>query len=122
MKHLCQFAIIATITFLGEVLNIVLPFSVPASVYGMVLLFLALLFKVIKIEQVAETADFFVGIMPVFFIAPAVGMMETLPKIKGELFPVIVITLITTVLTMGITGLITQGIVGLKKKGKSSDE
>lgn len=122
MKYLCQFAIIATITFLGEVLNIILPFPVPASVYGMVLLFLALLFRVIKTEQVEETADFFVGIMPVFFIAPAVGMMETLPKIKGELFPVLVITIITTVLTMAITGLTAQGVIRLKKEGKTSDE
>lgn len=122
MKYLYQFAIIGTITLFGEILNILLPFSVPASVYGMVLMFLALLFKVIKIEQVEETADFFVGIMPVFFIGPAVGMMDTLPGVKGELLPVLVTTLVTTVVTMAVTGIVTEAVIGIKKKGKQTDE
>ena len=122
MKYLCQFTIIGTITFMGEILNILLPFAVPASVYGMVLLFLALLFRVVRIEQIEETSDFFVGIMPVFFIAPAVGMMDTLPGIKGELLPVVVTTLITTVMTMAVTGILSQAMIRLAKKGKKTNE
>ena len=42
MKLLYQFGVILTITFLGEVLHMVLPFPVPASIYGLVLMLLAL--------------------------------------------------------------------------------
>ncbi|MBE5934096.1 MAG: CidA/LrgA family protein, partial [Lachnospiraceae bacterium] len=46
MKHTKQFAIIIAISFLGEVLARVLPFTIPASVYGLFLMLLALVTKV----------------------------------------------------------------------------
>lgn len=123
MKYLIQFAIIGGITFLGEILNLILPFSVPASVYGLVLLFLALLGGLIKLEQVEETADFFVNIMPVLFIAPAVSMMDTLPGLKGSIMWILFITVVTTVLVMVVTGLVSQTIIRYgKKKGKKENE
>lgn len=123
MKYLIQFAIIGGITFLGEVLNLILPFSVPASVYGLVLLFLALVSGLIKLEQVEETADFFVNIMPVLFIAPAVSMMDVLPGLKGSIVAILAITLVTTVLVMAVTGLVSQAIIRHgKKKGNKGNE
>lgn len=123
MKYLIQFAIIGAITFLGEILNLILPFSVPASVYGLLLLFLALLSGFIKLEQVEETADFFVNIMPVLFIAPAVSMMDALPGLKGSIIWILLITVVTTVLVMAVTGVVSQAIIRCgKKKGKKENE
>lgn len=42
MKHLRQFLIILFFSFLGEGLKALLPLPVPASIYGLVLLFAAL--------------------------------------------------------------------------------
>lgn len=123
MKYLIQFAIIGGITFLGEVLNLLLPFSVPASVYGLLLLFLALVSGLIKLEQVEKTADFFVNIMPVLFIAPAVSVMDTLPGLKGSIFAILLITVVTTVLVMAVTGLGAQMLIRHgKKKGETENE
>lgn len=116
MKYLIQFAIIGGITFLGEVMNLILPFPVPASVYGLILLFLALLFRIIKLEQVEETADFFVNIMPVLFLAPAVSMIDVLPGMKESLIPILVITAVTTVLTMAVTGLVSQAVIRYRNR------
>ncbi len=123
MKYLIQFAIIGGITLLGEILNLLLPFPVPASVYGLVLLFLVLVSGLIKLEQVEETADFFVNIMPVLFIAPAVSMMDTLLGLKGSIFAILLITIVTTVLVMAVTGLVSQMIIRYrKKKGETENE
>lgn len=123
MKYLIQFAVICGVTFLGEILNIVLPFSIPASVYGLVLLFLALVSGLIKLEQIEETADFFVNIMPVLFIAPAVSMMDVLPGLKGSITAILVITVVTTVLVMAVTGLVSQAIIRYgKKRGNRENE
>lgn len=123
MKYLIQFAVIGGITFLGEVMNLILPFPVPASVYGLILLFLALLSGIIKLEQVEETADFFVNIMPVLFLAPAVSMIDVLPGMKGSMIPILVITVVTTVLTMAVTGLISQAVIRYRnRKGSKENE
>ena len=52
MKYLMQFGIIIALSLVGEVLNSVIPLPVPSSVWGMVLLFVLLCLKVIKLDQV----------------------------------------------------------------------
>ena len=42
MKYIKQFSIIITLSFLGEVLHALLPLPIPASIYGLILLLLAL--------------------------------------------------------------------------------
>lgn len=61
MKYAYQVMIIGGISFAGEILNKLLPLPVPASVYGMVLLLVCLCTKVIKLDQIQETADFMLG-------------------------------------------------------------
>ena len=68
MKYIKQILIILTISFVGELLKQLLPLPVPASIYGMVILFVLLLTKVIKLEAVKEVGDFMIEIMPVMFI------------------------------------------------------
>ena len=41
MKYVRQLLIILFVSFLGELLKSIIPLSIPASIYGMVLLFLA---------------------------------------------------------------------------------
>lgn len=123
MKYVGQIMIISVITFLGELLNLLLPLPVPASVYGMLLLFLCLQTRLIRLEQIAETADFLLLIMPVFFISPSVGLIDTFVKVADSIVGILVISVVSTVTVMAATGLIAQGIIGLReKKGGKSHE
>ena len=54
MKFLYPFVIILVFTFLGELLNFFLPFPIPASVYGLILLFLGLRLGLVKLEKIEE--------------------------------------------------------------------
>ena len=64
MKYVKQFMIVLFISFLGEVLKYVLPFPVPASIYGLVLLFLCLETGLLRLSAVEDTAKYLVEIMP----------------------------------------------------------
>lgn len=110
MKYMKQFGVILAITFIGELMRYLLPLPIPASIYGLVLMLLALKFGVVKLEQVKETGDFLIEIMPMMFIPAAVGLLASWDSLKDIWFPVIVITLATTVIVMAVTGLVTQGI------------
>lgn len=118
MKYMIQAGIIATICFIGELLHLFIPLPVPASVYGMVILFVLLCLKVIKLPQVEEVADWLLSIMPIFFIAPSVGLIKSFDSIKGQVLPLIFICFISTILVTVLTGLITQGVIYLQKKKK----
>ncbi len=116
MKFLKQFCIILFISFLGEALRRVIPLPVPASVYGLVLMLAALASGILKISQVRETSEFLIEIMPVMFIPAGVGLMNSWSALKPVCIPVILITLITTVLVMGATGVVTQQMIRKEKK------
>ena len=76
MKYLSQFFIILGFTLAGEALQLLIPLPIPASVYGIVLLFCALHFGLLKVEQVKEVGGFLTSILPILFVAPAVGFLE----------------------------------------------
>ena len=76
MKYIHQICWIFIFTFLGETLARFLPFPVPAAVWGLVLLFLALCTGLITEVQIKETAHWLVAILPVLFVAPTVNLME----------------------------------------------
>ena len=58
MKYVRQLLIILFVSFFGELLKYIIPLSIPASIYGMVLLFLALELKILKVSDIKETSNF----------------------------------------------------------------
>lgn len=123
MKYIKQFAIILAVTCVGEILKFLIPLPVPASIYGLVLLFAMLVFKVIKIEQVKEAGEYLVEIMPLMFIPAGVGLIASWEQIQGMLVPLCVITPVTTFIVMFATGKVTDIIIGKNKdKGEKGDE
>lgn len=118
MKYLKQFLIILAISLLGEVLKELLPLPIPASIYGMVFLFILLLTGVIKLDQVKDAGKFLIEIMPVMFIPAGVGLMSSWNVLKPVLVPVSIITIITIFTVMGATGIVSQIVI---RKDKSKE-
>ncbi|MCI6018922.1 MAG: CidA/LrgA family protein [Clostridiales bacterium] len=116
MKLLFQFGIIAIFTFIGEILNYIIPLPIPASIYGLVLLFAALCMKIIKLEQVENAADFFLAIMPIMFVPPTVNLMTVWPVLKNNLLGLLIACIISTIIVMGLTGRIAQALINYQDK------
>lgn len=119
MKYLKQFCIILLISALGEGLRFLLPLPIPASVYGLILMLAALMTGVLKPEQVQDAGDFLVEIMPVMFIPAGVGLLTSWSTLQPIWVPVVVITVLTTVIVMIVTGHVTQFVIR-KGKGEKS--
>ena len=115
MKYLSQFLIILGFTLTGEALQRVIPLPIPASVYGLALLFTALCLKIVKVEQVRDTGTFLTSILPLLFVSPAVGIVDDWGLIRNDLLPILLLLVGSTVLTFGISGRIAQRF--LKKGG-----
>lgn len=114
MTYIFQFLRILLFCFFGELLHRLLPLPIPASIYGLVLLLLALKTGIVKLAQVKETGNFLTGIFPLLFIPGAVGVME-LWDVLGKLWlPIVLVLLLVTVLVFGVSGQVTQWIAGRK--------
>ncbi len=122
MKYVKQFSIILGMSFIGEILKSILPLPIPASIYGLLLMFLALKFQFIRLEQVKETASFLIEIMPIMFIPSAVGLLESWGALKPIWLPIILITIVTTIIVIGVTGWVTEWIMKSRKRGKHAND
>lgn len=107
---LLQSLLIFGITMLSEALHTVIPLPIPAAVYGLVLLFLALSLKLIKLEQIRGISNSLITILPILFVAPVVNLMESWNLISGVLVEVVVIMVATTIIVFAVTGLVTQAM------------
>ena len=117
MKFMKQFGIILAVTFLGEALKYVIPLSIPASIYGLVLMLLALCTGILKLDQVKEAATFLIEIMPLMFIPAAVGLLETWDVIAPAWLEYVAVTVLSTWIVMIISGKVTQSVIRHRKKG-----
>ena len=118
MQYLKQIALIIVFSFLGEVCRALIPLPIPASIYGMVLLFAALSLKIVKSAQVREAGSFLTSILPVLFVAPVVNLLDCWDQMKNAVIPLAVIVLATTVITFGAAGLVTKLVM---RGGKRND-
>lgn len=104
MQFIKQFLIILLMSVLGGFLNWLIPLPIPATVWGMLLMFAALACGLIKLNQVEQTADFFLSVMPMLFIPYAVGLMDSYKLLAEHALPILVITLVSFCLCFAVTG------------------
>ena len=111
MKWMKQFGIILLISFVGEILEKWIPLPIPASIYGIILLFLCL-----KLNIIHETGKFLIEIMPLMFIPAAVGLLETWDVIAPAWLEYVAVTVISTWVVMIVSGRVTQFVIRRKRK------
>lgn len=100
---------------LGELIVWLTGIPIPSSIVGMLLLAGLLQVKAIKLEWVKGMSDFLISNMGFFFVPPGVALMLYLDVIKAEFLPIVVATVVSTVLVLIVTGWVHQGF---KVKGE----
>lgn len=121
MKILEQLLRILVICVLGEVIANILPFPFPGSVLAMIMLFLCLLFKLIKVEQIDAAADFLLKNMVLLFIPSTVSIISYIDILEGFVLKFVFICIITTIITFFCTAYsvkLTMYIMDKLKGGK----
>ncbi|MCR5288448.1 MAG: CidA/LrgA family protein [Treponema sp.] len=116
MRFVKQFVIIIFISCVGELLHYLLPLPIPASIYGLVLMFTVLKTGLLPLAKVKDASVFLIEIMPVMFIPSGVAILQTIPVIKQYWIQFFAIAVVSTGIVMVVSGLVTQAII--RKGGK----
>ena len=122
MKLLKQFLIILFVSFLGEILNYLIPLPIPASIYGILIMFLALELHIIPLSSVKDAGRFLIEIMPVMFIPAAVGLIEAWGILKPNWLTYTLIMFATTFIVMILSGRVTQAVIRKSHKGDGNEQ
>ena len=116
MQYVFSFCIILGFSFLGEALHALLPIALPASIYGLILLFLALMTKLIKLDQIKQTGNFLAGILSLLFVSPAVNLLECWDMLLPNALPILIIVVGSTLIVFGASGGVTQALMRRHKE------
>ena len=111
MKYVYQLLIIMAFVVLGEIMGMLIPLPIAGGIYGLILLFLALTTGLVKLSWVADVADWLHSIMALFFIAPAVAIIEIWSDISGFWWILVLLLIVAYLITMVSTGLTAQATI-----------
>ena len=117
MRLVKQFWMVIT-CFIGEVLHALIPLPVPASIYGLVLMFVALQTKIMPLSAVEDISDGLLGIMPLLFIPSTVGLILAWDILKVWWLQFMIIGILGTMVVFFVTGHVTQFVIRILRKFK----
>ena len=118
MRLIKQFTILVTICFIGEILHALIPLPVPASIYGLVLMFAALQAKIMPLEKVEYISDGLLSIMPLLFIPSTVGLILAWDILKVHWFEFTIIGVGSTIAVFFFAGHVTQFVIRILRRFK----
>lgn len=116
MKYLRQALILTAITFAGELIHYLLPLPVPASIYGLVILFALLKSGLLPLEQIQDVGGLLLELMPLLLVPASVSFITALDTIQAMLLPVLIMGFVGTVVVMVVTGRVTQWMEHRRKE------
>ena len=120
MKYIYQFCILMIFVSLGEMCEHFIPLPIAGSIYGLVLLFLALVFGVVKLHWVEDVANWFHNTMSLFFVAPAVAVIDIWGDIADIWWILVLLMVSAYLVTMIMTGITADALIhdSEKKRGR----
>ena len=121
MKLIKQFSIIFFIYSVSYILSKSLKLPIPGNVIGMLILFLLLVFGIIKESHIDEASDILIKNMSLLFVPATLAIVDEYKYIKDEIIPFLIICIFFVVVIMAATGLSAQffeNIVNKKRKVK----
>ena len=116
MSFVRQFTVLVSACFTGEVLHALLPLPVPAAIYALVLMFLALELKIMPLQSIDKASSGLIEIMPLLFVPSTVGIIIAWPVLKKYAVPMVILGIAGTALNFLICGQVTQLVIRLSKK------
>lgn len=105
-----QCAVLFGCLALGELLVSVTGVKLPSSIIGMLLLAFFLKVGWVKLNWVQGLSDFLVANLGFFFVPPGVALMLYFDVIEAQFWPIVIASVVSTLLVLVVTGWIHQFI------------
>jgi len=112
-----ELSLIFALTLLSEFLSKALSLPIPGALLGLLILFMCLHFKIIKLKSIENVSKLFLANMAILFVHPGVNLLSSLEHLKGVWLKVIIVVVITTMITMAITGKVVDFLIERSKNG-----
>ena len=102
---------IAVILLISKIIESFMPIPMPASVIGLVLLFIALCTGIVKLGQVETVGTALTNNIGFLFVPAGISVINSLPILKQSPILIILLIIISTLLLLICTGFASQLLV-----------
>ncbi|WOQ71172.1 antiholin-like murein hydrolase modulator LrgA [Bacillus stratosphericus] len=113
---LSQAFIFATVMFVSNLISMYLPIPMPASVIGLVLLFILLTTKIVRLEQVEQLGSSLTGLISFLFVPSGISVIQSLGVMQEVGVQVVGVIIIATIMLLAATGLFSQLLMQLSER------
>ena len=106
-----QVLTIVAVLFVSKIIESFMPIPMPASVIGLVLLFIALCTGIVKLGQVETVGTALTNNIGFLFVPAGISVINSLPILKQSPILIILLIIISTLLLLICTGFASQLLV-----------
>ncbi|EJA1879650.1 CidA/LrgA family protein [Staphylococcus pseudintermedius] len=111
LKTVTQLCIIYGITMLGNQIQQFFNIPLAGSIIGLLLFFILLQFKIVKVEWIKEGANFLLATMVFFFVPSVIGLMDVVSELNLNFIIFFTLVAVGTVLVAYSSGLVVEKMV-----------
>ncbi|WP_042471491.1 CidA/LrgA family protein [Bacillus ndiopicus] len=104
IRTIVQIGILTIYYYLGVLIVNITGIFIPASIVGLILLWLSLYFKLLKVEFIRDGATFFLAFLTLFFIPSTIGVVDHPELLSKAGLYLILAVIISTLVTIALTG------------------
>ncbi|CAM3837018.1 CidA/LrgA family protein [Xenorhabdus thuongxuanensis] len=99
-QYLRAFALLYLCLIAGNIISALLPFSLPGSIIGLLLLFGLLASQIIPSHWVKPGCSLLMKNMTLLFLPIGVGIMDYYPQLSQQMLPILLSCIVSTVIVM----------------------
>ncbi|REH98266.1 antiholin-like protein LrgA [Staphylococcus felis] len=115
-SFLHQVLVMALILFVSKIIESFMPIPMPASVIGLVLLFILLCTGIVKLGQVESVGTALTNNIGFLFVPAGVSVVNSLGVLSQSPFLIIALIIVSTLLLLVCTGFASQIILKVTSK------
>ena len=113
-----QVIVIALVLFVSKIIESFMPIPMPASVIGLVLLFVLLCTVAVKLGEVEKVGTTLTNNIGLLFVPAGISVVNSLGVIRQAPFLIIGLIIVSTILLLICTGYVTQIIMKVTSRSK----
>ena len=111
-----QILFIHIFLFLGVAIKTIVPLPIPSSMAGLLLLFIALWFKIVKLEWVEQGGNWLLAELLLFFIPSAVGIVNYEEMLSWQGLKSVLLVGLSTFIVISCTAFIAEKLNNWKAR------
>ncbi|QUI22280.1 CidA/LrgA family protein [Vallitalea pronyensis] len=120
MNVLIQFSFIIILLKIGQVIQYYINplINIPEAILALVILFLLLQFKKVRMSQMKEISDILLDNMALFFVPLGVRIMTQMELLSSNITAILAIVILSTIITFITTSLVAKLMMALHQQAK----